>query len=165
MPKGYYTRKRKTLADRFWPKVDKRGPDECWPWTAYISPYIGYGWMGRGGRGNGGLNSHRASWEVHFGPVPDGLCVLHKCDNRVCVNPAHLFLGTKGDNMRDCIKKGRYRNGYLRGEASPLAKLTEVQVREILADSRKSSEIARAYNVSHAAIWMIKTRRKWRHVA
>lgn len=94
-----------TLADRFWLKVQKGSG--CWLWTG-----------GKHGRGYGGLHcggkvfrkylqAHRVSWELHHGPIPDGLWVLHKCDNPICVNPDHLFLGTRQDNMGDCAAKGR----------------------------------------------------------
>jgi hypothetical protein len=77
-------------------------------------------WMGRsGGKGYGGfklkgkiLLAHRVSWEYHNGPIPDGLCVLHKCDTPLCINPNHLFLGTIADNNKDCARKGRNRNGH-----------------------------------------------------
>lgn len=91
-----------TPAERFWSKVDRSG--ECWEWTAGLNQ-AGYGqfsmWPDRPER------AHRFSWVLHNGPIPDDLCVLHACDNRKCVNPAHLFLGTRGDNIRDCFAKGR----------------------------------------------------------
>lgn len=91
------------LAARFWDKVAiDRG---CWLWTA--GTRHGYGAISEGGRGSPMIMAHRFSWEFHFGPIPDGLGVLHKCDNPPCVNPAHLFLGTQGDNMRDKAVKGR----------------------------------------------------------
>jgi hypothetical protein len=100
----------RTLAERFWSKVDKRGPDECWPFTGRTNgngAYPGYGWI-RGPEANRRpLAAHRISWELHNGPIPDGLFVLHKCDFPPCTNPAHLFLGTNRDNMRDAAAKGR----------------------------------------------------------
>ena len=91
---------RKTVEQRFWEKVDKRGPDECWQWTACTGP-TGYGTFD-------GKRAHRVSWAWANGrPVPDGLVVCHSCDNPGCVNPAHLWAGTQRDNMHDCIRKGR----------------------------------------------------------
>lgn len=76
----------------------------CWLWTGMLTT-SGYG----GYTDNGKVRvASRLSWELHEGPIPPGLCVLHRCDVRPCVNPAHLFLGTKGDNNRDCAAKGRY---------------------------------------------------------
>jgi hypothetical protein len=105
-----------SLATRFWAKVDKRGPDECWEWTGARQPQ-GYGTIGvyLGYRSYGYARSNRVAWELMRGPVPDGLHVLHSCDNPPCVNPNHLFLGTALDNIHDCIDKGRFNpRGLLR---------------------------------------------------
>lgn len=106
------------IAERFWPRVDKavgQGPDgTCWEWTA-----------SRNGDGYGFSNhtmAHRVSWEIHNGSIPNGLCVLHRCDNPPCVNPAHLFLGTKKDNAADMSAKGRcYRQRMYRSVTPQVA--------------------------------------------
>lgn len=100
------------LSERFWEKVDKDGPvpqhvlGQCWKWSAAVS-IGGYGVIGRGRADEGMTYAHRVSWEIHNGPIPDGYYVLHHCDNPPCCNPAHLFLGTYGDNNRDARQKGR----------------------------------------------------------
>lgn len=91
----------KTTEERFWEKVDKTG--ECWPWTACIERN-GYGSFHVGGRRKW---AHRVSYELNVGPIPSGEYVLHSCDNRRCVNPAHLRVGTHADNMRDMVDRGR----------------------------------------------------------
>jgi len=86
---------------RFWPKVNKT--QECWLWIGYRDAR-GYGRIMRQGKVCG---THRVSWEIHNGQIPEGMGVLHSCDNPPCVNPQHLFIGTQKDNMRDCTRKGR----------------------------------------------------------
>lgn len=103
-------------------------PDGCWVWTGYVNPK-GYGQIGLSGRKLG--LTHRVAYSLHYGVDPGSLLVCHRCDNPPCCNPAHLFLGTAGDNTRDMIAKGRVRAP--RGERSGMAKLTDAQVEEIRA--------------------------------
>ncbi len=98
-----------SLEERFWSKVNKTSsPYGCWLWIASLST-TGYGQIYRG-RGKGMVFAHRVSWLIHFGDIPEGMSVLHNCpggDNPLCVNPAHLWLGTQADNMHDMWAKGR----------------------------------------------------------
>ncbi len=107
-PNSATTRKRraiKSVASRFWPKVDRRGDQECWPWTAATNGEMGYGTLRRNGKK---VPAHCISWELHHGkPFPEGMQGCHTCDNPPCVNPLHIFPGTQLDNIRDAAKKGR----------------------------------------------------------
>ena len=98
----------KPIEQRFWEKVNKETANGCWEWSSAVRGN-GYGaffthLLGEGRKCHG---AHRYSWMMVNGPIPEGLWVLHKCDNRICVNPDHLFLGDRTDNMRDCAKKKR----------------------------------------------------------
>jgi len=123
---------RGTLEERFWAKVDKRGPDECWIWNGYRNR-DGYGIIGSGGDHGPLIKTHRVAWVLTNGPIPDGLCVLHKCDVPSCCNTRHLFLGTQADNNSDMRIKGRGRNNNKRGQWSHLSKLNIEQVNLLLA--------------------------------
>lgn len=148
-----------TREERFWANAERCGPDECWPWKGPRLPN-GYG-IGRGPSGRK-TTAHRAAWEYVNGPVSGDMHVCHRCDNRPCVNPAHLFLGTRQDNMDDMVAKGR----STRGESQHASLLTEAEVREIrqLAGSMSQREIGRQFGVTQGCICAIVNRRTWRHV-
>lgn len=155
-------RKRPSVVDRFWIKVDKtpgHGPDgDCWLWTSNRLPY-GYGTFNHRGKIR---KAHIVSHEISVGPVPDGVKVLHRCDMPNCVNPSHLFLGTHQDNMDDMVAKGR--GDAPKGEDHHGAKLTEEQVRAIRSDTRPNTVIAAEFGVTKGAVWFIKARRNWKHI-
>ena len=138
------------LEDRFWEKVVLKGPDECWEWT-------GATWADGAGQFyvNGKETvekAYRASFIINFGPIPDGMLVCHHCDNRRCVNPRHLFLGTQKDNMSDAAVKGRISSG----ERHYNSKLSFAFVSEIRILYEKGGfthkSLAKKYGVASATI-------------
>jgi hypothetical protein len=157
------TRRRPDPLVRLYAKLDK-GPGKG-PWgTCWV-------WMGHRDRfGYGRLNwsdfdtaiAHRVSYQLHHGPIANGLEVRHRCDNPACCNPDHLELGTPDQNTQDKIIRGRQMGP--RGERAPSAKLTAEQAREIFVDPRRYREIAKSFGVSRAAVSAIKTKRNWRHL-
>jgi hypothetical protein len=151
-----------TVEQRFRPKVDKRGPDDCWPWTASKVP-DGYGKLNFKGTM---LAAHRIAWELERGEIPDGLLVLHTCDHPGCCNPAHLFLGTNQDNADDKVRKGRHRSVHFPGEENPQARLTEEDVRSIrrLAATTDRLALAARFGVGRGHVNDIIGRRRWKHV-
>lgn len=146
----------------FWAQVDKSG--ECWVWTGSRTSF-GHGTFYPRDGGPVRINAHRRSWEMHFGAIPEGLFVLHHCDNPPCVRPDHLFLGTQADNMQDALSKGRYdRTLRARGEQNGQARLTADDVRAIrveLSKGRTSYSIAPDFGVNPATIWRIAIGQTW----
>jgi hypothetical protein len=177
-----------TLTDRFWRKVTKDGPapehqlhlGPCWSWIGALDSY-GYGCIlfdytttGKQQK----VRAHRLSWILHNGPIDEGLLICHRCDNRACVRPDHLFLGTYADNSRDMVAKGRSATGNRtgtrlyperrpRGENNKKAVLTEERVRYIrdqVCGGRSDRSIARELGVTAGTIFSVRTGRTWRHV-
>ena len=155
---------KKSLVFRFWDKFD-RPKDECWLWKAGKSSG-GYGNIDRGdGCGYSSIRAHRLSWMLYNGPIPNGLCILHKCDNPACVNPDHLFLGTKGDNAKDRDAKGRL--VVCRGEKHWKSKLTVLQVKQIKQlgqQGMRTRDIAKRFPVTQRHIGRIIKGLFWKHV-
>ncbi len=153
------------LVDRFWEKVDRRGPDDCWEWLA-----------GKDGKGYGSIwcdgkseIASRVAWKLANGPIPDGIDVLHTCDNPPCCNPGHLHLGTDADNTADKVARGRQaRCGYpVRGERNGSAKLTEarvIEIRRAWLAGESQGEITRRLGIPRSTIQKIVTRHTWSHV-
>lgn len=156
----------KTLNDRFWEKVDKESSQifyngtRCWEWTASKN-ITGYGKINIGGKLFG---SHRFAYELTYGEIPDGLNVLHRCDNPPCCNPDHLFLGTHSDNSKDMSEKGRVSFG----ENHWNSKLTEERVIKIRNEfsfgNITHTELSKKYNVSRRTIGDIVNKKLWRHI-
>jgi hypothetical protein len=143
---------RRPLSERFWEKVDKSG--DCWVWTG-ATVRTGHGKIYAHGHPTA---AHRLSYEWSYGPIPEGLCVCHRCDNPPCVRPDHLFLGTIADNNHDSIGKGR----------SATARLTETQVREMRASyaahEGSFARLAQRFGVNPSTVGLIVHRKLWAHV-
>jgi len=144
---------------RFWSRVAKGTNDECWLWQGPRSPLMGYGRFNDGTRI---IMTHRYSYELTIGPIPEGLSVCHSCDTGSCVNPAHLWLGTHLDNMRDMSTKGR----SLVGTRSPRAYPTEVVVaiRAAVAAGATLRETAERFGVHHNTVYRYVKRLRHRDV-
>ena len=156
---------------RFWSKVDRSGgPETCWPWRASGNGR-GYGHFSIGRTPGTMAYAHRVAWVLSYGPIPEGLEVCHNCpggDNPRCVNPAHLWLGTHLENVRDMCRKGRRRPPAVPlGEAHHAAKLTEQAVREIhfrAAAGESQRSLARRFALSRPTIHGVIVGTAWRHV-
>lgn len=162
------------VRERFDSKFIPEPTTGCWLWTAAVTSQC----YGRFSVGRKTLRAHRVAYELYIGIIPDGLHVLHKCDQPPCVNPEHLFLGTHADNTADMCAKGRQArvrgdtNGtrlhperVVRGESHHSAKLTEEQVRAIRAAEGLSHQcLADAYGVSRPHISYIRSSKKWAHI-
>ena len=159
-------------ADRFWSHVNKTSI--CWVWTASTNSN-GYGWFRVGQRPQ---LAHRVSWYLTHEYWPD-LCVCHKCDNRPCVRPDHLFTGTRAENMADASRKGRMAMKFLngrhthpeltaRGETNGRSVMTDELIKRIRVSftGRKGemSYLAKVFGVRHSTIWNIVRGKTWKHL-
>jgi hypothetical protein len=143
---------------KYWKKVNIENNDDCWFWYGGLNSK-GYGVVGYRGKH---YLAHRVSYELNLGKIPSGLLVLHKCDQRNCVNPNHLFLGTHKDNMEDMVNKNR----SARGDRNGRAKLKESDVKEIIEDYRNGTSsyrmLAERYHVSSNVIAGIVNNVYWK---
>jgi len=148
----------RTLQQRFDEKYKVDVVSGCWEWTGAISSG-GYGSISDG---TTNVTAPRISFRLHRGPIRDGLCVLHHCDNPACVNPDHLFLGTHADNAADRNSKGR----TSKGELHTISKLTDDDVRKIraLSDNRTQAGLAKQFGVSQPNISRILSMSTWKHL-
>lgn len=159
---------------KFWAKVDKT--DSCWLWTA-SKRYKGYGAFTY--RKNGRViqgRAHRYSYELHKGEIPLGLFVLHECDTPSCVNPAHLFLGTNEDNVKDMMTKGRHISGgtlcgnngkWPRGEKHHAAKMNPSKIQELKtlrANGSSYTDLSTRFNIGLSTIFKILKGRTWKQI-
>jgi hypothetical protein len=141
--------KRMPFADRFWSKVDKRGPNDCWEWTAYRHPQ-GYGLIRHGGRDQ---RAHRVALELALGEDLGPRWALHRCDNPPCCNPAHLYAGSRAENIADAVERHRYAD--ITGPANPRARFTSDQVAAIRDQYRSGASIhalAREHGISRPSM-------------
>lgn len=170
MPKGQYYRRHRarapklsTVCDlkspevRFWEKVNKT--EDCWEWQGFVDN-MGYGRFNEQGNS---FTTHRASWEFTNGRITGGLWVLHKCDNRRCVRPEHLFLGTPLENIADMLGKKRHYTGPHPWK-SPLVAAQVVEIRKLRGDGTPAKDIATKFGVSTTCIYDVIHRRSWAHV-
>lgn len=169
--------------DRFYSKI--RRTDDCWEWTSAKDSH-GYGMFQIGGKAVG---AHRIAWRLAYGEIPDGLYVLHACDNRPCVRPDHLFLGTPKDNSQDMVRKGRYtppvidpevrkvarskaretvlRNKTFQGSNHPGTRLTDVDVlaiREAYRAGVTQVKLGQAFGIEQTTVSNIVVRKSWKHL-
>lgn len=144
---GTQNKYRKTLEQQFESKYVPDPNSGCWLWTGALSPN-GYGHIRRDGKI---LTAHRAAYKLYKGEIIEGLDVCHICDIRCCVNPNHLFLGTRSQNLIDMRDKGRHNK-----------KLTWEEVKEILESYKTGVELARKYNISNTMVHYIRNGIQWK---
>ena len=148
---------------RFWEMVRRGGVESCWLWAG-ATAQDGYGLFSTPKATKRLCRAHRVAYVLSVGAIPAGLCVLHRCDTRACVNPAHLFVGTNADNSADMMAKGRWKRPVmppqLRGERHPQAKLTDVNRDVLREEARMSganvSSLARKFGVSRRLVAMLR---------
>ena len=156
--------RRAGLEARFWPKVDRKGDNECWPWASKALAHFGYGRLFLA-TNSGQARAHRVAYALRHGSVPDHLQVCHRCDNPPCCNPNHLFLGTAVDNMKDAARKGHTSPPpHSFGEKHHNAKFDAKSALSIANDRRSARIIAAQYGVSEMTIYRIRKGLTWKNL-
>ena len=157
------SKRRAPVEERFWRNVHKGGPDECWPFGS--GEFRGYRTIALGSRADGTIMAHKFSYQLHHGPVPTGMVVMHSCDNPPCCNPAHLSLGSYADNAADMHEKGRAARQGPCGEHNPNVKLTEELVRYIRANPQRGhKDLADELGLTPNTVRGVRIGRTWKHV-
>lgn len=149
------------IQKHFWDGVEVGDPTICWPWMRRRW-WNGYGIFFVRRRAK---IASRIAYEFSVGQIPDGLFVLHRCDNRACCNPSHLFIGTKKDNTADCIRKGRF--GVLPGSKNHQARFHEsdvLEMRRLFSFGKSLADIARLFSTTSSRIHRIVHRKEWTHI-
>jgi len=153
-----------SLETRFWRFVNKKSESECWEWQGQILS-SGYGRISLGAKSLGSEGAHRVSWKLfNKADIPDGMFVMHKCDNPSCVNPHHLSIGTPKENTQDMIAKGRKRVVSPKGEGNGKSLLDEEKIRLIRSSTLSHAAIARELGVSPNCVRGVRIGRTWTHV-
>ena len=149
---------------RFWRYVSKKENNECWEWIGQRLSN-GYGRISLGAKSLGSDGAHRVSWEIfNKTSVPDGMFVMHKCDNPSCVNPNHLTIGTPKENVADMIAKGRKRTVAPKGEGNGKSLLNEEKVRIIRSSTLNHAALGRELGVSPNCVRGVRIGRTWTHI-
>lgn len=163
------------LATRFWAKVSRGASSECWEWNG--ATVSGYGFITLTSQRRQEY-AHRVAWKLTYGEIENGMLVCHKCDNRKCCNPNHLFLGTFKDNTQDMLNKGRsawqinpppqkVKLGQAKGERIGQHKLSEssiVLIRQLYREGTTQAALSRQFKVSPSAICRAISKFTWKHI-
>lgn len=152
-------RPRRDLAERFWEKVDIQENDKCWEWKAFTHPFSGYGMFQLK---EGVRHAHRVAYMLETGKMPIGFLVCHKCNNRKCCNPQHLYAGTPKENMNDRENAGN----HAKGMAKKNSKLTDLDVKKIraLRGEKSQRKISNIFGISKSIVGDIQLGKRWKHV-
>lgn len=142
----------KSLANRFWKKVEITNLVDCWHWTASTNS-LGYGRI-KVNRKN--QYATRIAWMLTYGDIPENQCVCHKCDNPICVNPNHLFLGTKHENLIDMVRKGR--------AGRILTKEQVLSMRSLHSDGISCKALSYQFNTEISHIYRIIKKERWKYI-